>query len=94
MLEEESGERLYGAVVSIDNGGGRRMAAITDANGVYRLYVPPGAYVLNVSYMGYAPSSRRISVSGNCHIVTHLKPLPFEIEEITVETSRRDGEQG
>lgn len=94
VLEEESGERLYGAVVSVDNGGGRRTAAITDANGVYRLYVPPGTYVLNVSYMGYAPSSRRISVSGNCHIVTHLEPLPFEIEEITVETSRRDGELG
>lgn len=94
VLEEESGERLYGAVVSIDNGGGRRTAAITDANGVYRLYVPPGTYVLNVSYMGYAPSSRRISVSGNCHIVTHLEPLPFEIEEITVETSKRDGELG
>lgn len=92
VLEEESGERLYGAVVSLESGDGKRAAAITDANGVYRLYVRPGTYVLSISYMGYVPASRHLSVGADRTIVTHLKPLPFEIDEVTVETVKRDGE--
>lgn len=94
VLEAGSGERLYGAVVSLANGEGKRTVAVTDANGVYCLYVRPGAYVLNISYMGYAPVSRQISVGGDRTVVTHLKPLPFEIDEVTVETAKRDGELG
>ncbi len=92
VLEEESGERLYGAVVSLSDNGVKRAAAITDANGVYRLYVRPGTYVLDVSYMGYVPESRTVSVGSDRTVVTHLKPLPFEIDEVTVETVKRDGE--
>lgn len=94
VSEEGSEERLYGAVVSIDNGSGKRAMAFTDAKGVYHIYVPQGTYTLTVSYMGYAVSSRRLTVGGDRHLVTRLKPLPFEIEEVTVEKNKTGNELG
>lgn len=51
VIDRESKEPLIGASVAID---GTNLGAVTDINGTYTiLSVPPGAYTLRASYVGY-----------------------------------------
>src|SRR5690554_2941275 len=36
----------------------------TDADGAFRLALPSGAYVLRLSFIGYAPAERTLTVRG------------------------------
>lgn len=92
VCEEESEERLYGAVVTLEDGRGKQWHTISNENGMFRLYVPEGLYVLKTSYMGYTPQTRAIRVEKDCFVRTYLKPLLFEIEEVTVESGKRESE--
>ncbi len=92
VCEEGSGERLYGAVVTLEDKSGKQWNAISNDNGVFRLYVPEGTYTLKTSYMGYAPQSRAVRVSRDCFVRTQLKPLLFEMEEVTVKSGKRENE--
>ena len=42
--------------------------------------------------MGYTPQVRRVRVEKDCFVRTYLKPLLFEIEEVTVESGRKENE--
>ncbi len=44
--------------------------------------------------MGYAPQSQSVRVTRDCFVRTCLKPLLFEIEEVTVESGKRENELG
>lgn len=92
ISEEDSEERLYGAVVTLKDKDGKQWNTISNGNGIFRLYVPEGIYTLKASYMGYTPQVRRIRVEKDCFVRTHLKPLLFEIEEVTVESGKRENE--
>lgn len=92
VCEEGSGERLYGAVVTLEDKSGKQWNAISNDNGVFRLYVPEGTYTLKTSYMGYTPQTRAVRVSRDCFVRTQLKPLLFEIEEVTVKSGKRENE--
>ena len=94
VFEDGSKERLYGAVVSLDDGKGKQWNCISDGNGVFKLYAPEGVYKLSVSYMGYNPYSRQVRVDKDRFFTTTLKPLLFEIEEVTVESNKRSEELG
>lgn len=59
VYEEESNERLYGAIIRLDRGDGHPLMVQTDVGGSFRLYAPRGSYKLTVSYVGYAPSPGR-----------------------------------
>lgn len=75
VCEEESEERLYGAVVTLEDRRGKQWNTISNENGMFRLYVPEGLYVLKTSYMGYTPQTRAVRVEKDCFVRTHLKPL-------------------
>lgn len=92
VCEEESEERLYGAVVTLEDKDGKQWHTISGENGVFRLYVPEGIYIQKTSYMGYTPQVRRVRVEKDCFVRTYLKPLLFEIEEVTVESGRKENE--
>lgn len=92
VCEEESEEQLYGAVVTLEDRRGKQWNTISNENGMFRLYVPEGLYVLKTSYMGYTPQTRAVRVEKDCFVRTHLKPLLFEIEEVTVESGKRENE--
>lgn len=92
VYEEESNERLYGAIIRLDRGDGHPLMVQTDVGGSFRLYAPRGSYKLTVSYVGYAPITRQIKADNNCFLPTALKPLAFEIDELTVETNKRENE--
>mgnify|MGYP001028890185 CR=1 FL=1 len=89
--EADADERLYGAVVSWSNGI-RQWNTLTDENGIFKLYLPEGLYTLTVSYMGYTPYTKRISISRDCFLDLSLQPLLFEIDEVTVQPEKRADE--
>lgn len=49
---------------------------------------------MKTSYMGYTPQVQSVRVTRDCFIRTRMKPLLFEIEEITVESGKRENELG
>lgn len=58
------------------------------------MHVPEGTYTVKTSYMGYTPQVQSVRVTRDCFIRTRMKPLLFEIEEITVESGKRENELG
>lgn len=94
VSEEDSEERLYGAVVTLEDKDGKQRNTISNGKGIFRLHVPEGTYTLKTSYMGYASQSQSVRVTRDCFVRTCLKPLLFEIEEVTVESGKRENELG
>ena len=60
VSEEDSEERLYGAVVTLEDKDGKQWNTISNGKGIFRLHVPEGTYTLKTSYMGYAPQSQSV----------------------------------
>ena len=94
VFEDGSKERLYGAVVSLEDGKGKQWNCISDGNGVFKLYAPEGTYRFTVSYMGYSPFNRQVRVDKDRFVTAQLQPLSFEMEEVTVESEKRSEELG
>lgn len=66
ILTDNTGEPLIGATVLVSQGGITVGGVITDVEGFYRIFLPPGNYDLMFQYTGY--NSRKItgvSVAGN-----------------------------
>lgn len=94
VAEEGSGERLYGAVVVLDDGKEGKWHALTDADGRFRLYLPESYYRMNISYMGYQPYSQPVRVDRDRTLRPSLTPQLFEIAEVTVKSYKNGGELG
>lgn len=92
VSEADTDEKLYGAVVSWADAAGRQWNTVTDENGIFKLYLPEGAYTLSVSYMGYTPYTRQVRISHDCFQNASLQPLLFEIDEVTVRSEKSTGE--
>jgi len=73
VTDRTSGAGLSGATLTIE---GTRLAATTTDSGGYRIAnVPPGTYTLGVRRLGYARSSRQISVTAD-----QTTPADFALE--------------
>lgn len=94
VAEEGSGERLYGAVVVLDDGKEGKWHTLTDADGRFRLYLPEGYYRMNISYMGYQPYTQPVRVDRDRTLRPALTPQLFEIAEVTVKSYKNGGELG
>lgn len=94
VAEEGSGERLYGAVVVLDDGKEGKWHALTDADGRFRLYLPEGYYRMNIGYMGYQPYTQPVRVDRDRTLRPALTPQLFEIAEVTVKSYKNGGELG
>ncbi len=92
VSEENSGERLYGALVTLTLQDKLQAYAITDENGIFKISVPEGSYHLNISYMGYTPYEQDILIDSDRVLYPQLKPFLFEIEEVTVKSRNRENE--
>jgi hypothetical protein len=90
VLDLGTGEPLPGASVFIAN---TTIGTMTDTNGNYRLKkVPPGAYTLVITYIGYERHTLPIQVIGadTLQHVIHLKPRLIGMDLIEV-IAGRDG---
>lgn len=94
VSEMESGERLYGAVVILDDGTDTRRYAVTDANGMFQLYVPEGKYRMLTSYIGYLSDTIPVRIDRERVLHPRLRPQPFELSEVTVKSYKNGGELG
>ncbi len=59
-VTDEIGEPLIGVNVVYGPG----LGVVTDMDGAYSLTLPQGNYELSVSYVGFEPQSKQITVSG------------------------------
>lgn len=94
VREEESGEKLYGAVLWLEGADGKTYSAVTSENGFYRLALPQGKYHLKVSYMGYRTHESEVYVHANRWTDVRLKPQWYELGEVTVRPLRQLEEMG
>ncbi|MBN1997668.1 TonB-dependent receptor [candidate division KSB1 bacterium] len=81
ITEKTSGDALPGANVFIQD---TFLGASSDENGFFEINgITPGNYVLRVSFMGFKPVRRQISISPDQDLV-----MNFELEETTILTEQ------
>jgi hypothetical protein len=88
VTDAATGEPLVGANVFLD---GTMRGAATGTDGAFRIDgVPPGAYRLVASMVGYRAARREVTVSGTGTqtFSLALQPVPIEMGGVTVEGSR------
>lgn len=90
--EEDSKERLYGAIIILDNGKGKKWHTLSDANGHFALCAPEGNYQLSINYLGYQPYVRSILMDRKHDLHISMKPQLFEMEEVTVKSYKNRNE--
>ena len=76
VLDADDGQPLPGATVLLVGADGARSGAAAGLDGTFRIAVPPGAYTLRVSFVGYVPIERDLVVSGPLA----LGPLALSID--------------
>ena len=84
VREQGTQEHLMGATVTVTDAGGRRTYAVTDHDGTFNGGVARGTVRVAVSYVGYAPEERVLTVDGNRMLSLALKPVPFEVKAVHV----------
>lgn len=84
-VKENEGEHLTGAVVHLK---GTPHGFVTDFNGRFELKnLPPGTYVLRVSFIGYAPEEIPVTIQRNIDLgVVALNPTALELEPTIIES--------
>lgn len=86
VKDAATGEILIGATITLNK-------SITSSNnyGFYSLTAPQGDYILQVSYVGYAPSFFSVTLTGNKTIDVALK-AKAELEEVVINANTRNNE--
>lgn len=73
VIDNDTKKPMQSASVFAQN---TTMGTVTDAQGNFTLYLPPGGYDLIVTYTGYSPEIKRISSSDSSY-----KNISFELKE-------------
>lgn len=82
ITDKADGKPIPGATVSIPD---LRMGTVTDGNGKYKLsQLPRGTYLVQVSYLGYAPSNQKIDFSTTSALDIQLQSSTIETGEVII----------
>lgn len=81
VRDSTTGEALAAANIRID---GTSRGTISNADGLFRLSLPPGPHALIVSYIGYRPDTVRLNVSADVYRDVALAPIAIRLSEIVV----------
>ncbi|RAU82666.1 TonB-dependent receptor [Pontibacter arcticus] len=80
-----TGEALVGATVAVP---GLQAGSITNQVGAYSVNLPAGDHTLQVTYIGFEPLARTITVSSNAQRQNlSLQPASNQLQEVEVETN-------
>jgi len=86
ITDQQSGEALPGATISLENA---LFSAITNVNGAFQFKnLKAGNYTIKVSYQGYKPEQKTISLSANSTADFALSINTIISEEVTVSATR------
>ena len=85
LRDSTDGEALIGANVFVEELG---IGAVSNPYGFFALTVPAGTYTLQISYLGYRPMTRRVSLTENTTISLEMVPDDFQIEEVVVTAAK------
>jgi hypothetical protein len=87
VKDSATNETLAGATLfikSIDRG------QITNSNGKFSMSVPKGEYVVQVSFIGYQPMVKNVSLPIDKTVVFKLKALSVKVNDVTVTAKHND----
>ncbi len=82
VKDEASGEALIGATVFVED---LKVGTVTNSYGYFSLTLPPGAYQLMFSFVGFANVSESLELGASSNRVIYLKENPPLLQEIVVE---------
>jgi len=81
ITDKNNGETLFGASVFLT---GTTIGVVTNEYGFYSMTAPEGEYTLNISYMGYAEVSQKLTHDGNQKIDFEISEFANELQEVVV----------
>ena len=84
-VSDNSGKGIAGA--SVTAGGGR--GTTTNSDGNYSLLLPNGSVTISASFVGFAPVSKTVNVSGNTTVDFVLLEAAAELGEVILTTGTR-----
>ena len=87
VKDAENGESLIGATVSVKN---LKSGTATNLYGFFSISLKPGDYVLEFSYIGYAPISKKVELTKSISLTVELLPMQKQLEEVVITTERPD----
>lgn len=91
LKDAESGENLIGAYVSLEDTARREVARnVTNNAGFFSMTVDGGDYILKVSYLGYEPYEKAISLTIKQLVTIELQPAAIRTDEVVVTAKRAD----
>jgi hypothetical protein len=97
VVEAETGAALPGATVRLSDSNGTERGVSAGRDGRFELRrLPPGTYVLGVSFVGYEPrlDTLQVGFGAIVDVVVRLETSQKQLEEIVVEEDRRDAAVG
>ena len=84
-------EPIIGATLQVE---GTEVATVTDPDGGYAFRVPPGTYVLGISYVGYGSQEMAIRVDGDGTYDVDLRPAATNLQQVVVTEQAADANVG
>ena len=91
VADSASGERLYGAEVTVSRNGQPVSSTASDQFGAFRIHgLPAGTYRVEARFIGYRPATRDVDMPASGADVTvgfRLVPAPVNLEAVTVTAS-------
>ena len=95
-VSDSAGQPLAYASIYLHNVQNSRQYGVTSSEtGAYALELPPGAYDITVSYLGYARQQQRMTLSGSdVRRDFHLQEETLVLEEVLITSDGRDPAYG
>lgn len=87
IQDKDSGETLYGYVVTLKDSRGKPHYSLANSNGFFSFKLPVDTYTLTISYIGYYTYQEEITLFSDLFTTIRMKQQSLSIDEVTVTPS-------
>lgn len=87
IKDSKNGETIVGAIIQLK---GTNRFATSNTYGFYSLSAPSGNFTLVISYTGYTPYSKVISLNNDIQLTIALSPSELDLEEVEISAVATD----